>query len=144
MISRRSSSDCRSAGHPVGAEVGLPLGLDRLLHLPGPLLGAAAALGDHHQSGARVGGVGPALDVAGALELVDEEPGRLLGHLGGGRELGEPRPVLTQPGGDPALGEGEVVEPAGAEVVEHPLLDVAHGDEHPHRGRWHRFLPDGP
>ena len=141
MISRRSSSDCRSpairsaprwASH--SASTASSTSRARSLR-------AAAARGDHHQSGARVGGVGPALDVAGALELVDEEPGRLLGHLGGGGELGEPHPLLVEPGGEPGLGEGEVVEPAGPEVVDHPLLDVAHGDEHPHRGRRHRSSP---
>ena len=83
MISRRDSSDLAQLAHPPRTQVCLQLRLELLLHLAGAGLGRAAPLGDPHQSRPCVGGIGHPLDVAGLLELVDQEPGRLLGHLRG-------------------------------------------------------------
>ena len=49
-----------------------------------------AAVGDPDQASARVPGIGRALDVAAALEFVDEVTGGLLGDLGGSSQRGQP------------------------------------------------------
>jgi hypothetical protein len=52
--------------------------------------GSDAAWGDADQPGPAVRGIHHALDVAGPLELVDQEAGGLLGNLGSLGEFGEP------------------------------------------------------
>jgi hypothetical protein len=55
--------------------------------------GLRAARSDTHQPGAAVPGIDHALDIAGPLELIDQEAGGLLGDLGNLGEFSEPGAV---------------------------------------------------
>src|SRR6478609_3355215 len=90
-------------------------------------LGAAGC--DAYQPGPAVRGICHAFDVAGPLELIDQEAGGLLGDLGSLGEFGEPRAVWPDPLKYACLCSCEVVEPGGGQGGEHSVLQSPVGDE---------------
>src|SRR5690349_4617672 len=111
------------------AQVRGPFGLDLGLGLPGDLDRGPAALGDLHQPGAGVAGIGDPADVAGPLELVDQEARGLLGDQGALGQVGEPSAVRVDPGEHAPLRGGRVAEAGRGQVREHPGLHGAVDDE---------------
>ena len=79
-------------------------------------LGFAALLGEADELGALVGGVGVALEVAEAVEVVDDLPHRLLGEARQGGELGEAHAVAVDEAEDAAVGRADVVDARLLEV----------------------------
>ena len=61
---------------------------------------------------------------------VDCLRGGLLRHLGLLGEVGQPGAVLADAGGDPRLGERDVVDARSPHGRHHAVLDVARRDEH--------------
>ncbi|OLT09765.1 hypothetical protein BJF78_06010 [Pseudonocardia sp. CNS-139] len=108
--------------HPGRAEVRGPLGLHLRHGGRGQRDHRPPALGDPDQPGARVGRIGHPFHVAGAFQLVHEEPGRLLGDLRLLGELGEPAAVRPDPLEHAGLRRGHVVVPGGGQRGEHPRL----------------------
>jgi hypothetical protein len=85
--------------------------------------------GQPGQAGAAVGGVGDAFDVAGRLELLDQEGGALLGDPGLLGELGDAGAVRADPGRHAGLGEGDVGDAGCHDGLEGALLQRPVGDE---------------
>jgi hypothetical protein len=84
--------------------------------------GGGGAGTDPDQPGPGVRRVRRALDVAGPLELVDEEACGLLGDLRLLGQFGQPGAIGTDPLEDPALREGDITEARGVEGCEDPVL----------------------
>lgn len=90
---------------------------------------ASCAVGQPDQSRATIGRVGNALDVAGCLELRDQEGRGLLGDPGLQREIGDPGPGGGDPGRHASLSQGDVCVPGGHDSIERALLQSPVGDE---------------
>jgi hypothetical protein len=140
VISRKDSSDRLSSRIRRGPRCASNSASSRC-SISRARLGLLAPLGDPDQPGPGVGGIGHPLDVAGLLELVDEEARGLLGHLRGLRQVGEPAAVLVDPCGDPALGD-RCLEAVLGQVGPDACFGVPVDDEHEERGgQLHGLLP---
>ncbi len=105
-----------------GAPALLPLGLDG-----GDVVQPAddevpAARGQADEPRTAVGGVGPALDPAAALQRGDELAHRLVGHGRAGGELGEPRPLGVDVLVERVMGGMDAVVTIGLQALDE-LLD---------------------
>jgi len=99
----------------------LRYGLARVLEQGDPRLGEADALG------AAVVGIRHPLHVAEALHVVDERAHRLLGHAGGGGQVGQPAAALErQVDQHHRVGHLHALVLAVAEGDLHAELEVAH------------------
>ena len=101
------SQDCQRLPKlcsPGLAEICGPLRLDFGDHTHAGLHRGGAARCDANQARATIPRIGRPLNIAGALELVDQEAYCLLGQDGRLGEVGDPRPILVYPLEHPRLG----------------------------------------
>lgn len=82
-----------------------------------------------YEPGTSIGRVGHPFDVPGGLELLDEEPGALLGHAGLLGEVGDAGSVRADASRDPGLRGGDVGDAGRDDGVVCSLLEGAVGDE---------------
>jgi len=113
---------------PGRAEVRAPGGLDVSDHREANVYELASSGGDGDESGSPVMGVGGAMDVPGALEMVDDGANCLLRHLGGLGKVCQPGSVGCDALEHPCLMQRKVV-PVGSEGVQNGGLHEAVGDE---------------
>jgi hypothetical protein len=110
-------------GEVAPAEQSAPVLLDLSDDFPRCFLRPSAALGEADELRAAIVRIGNSLDVAQALEVVDEVDDRRLAHLGEQRELGDARATIRDVLSDRPVSGAEVRETALGEPFAHQLVD---------------------
>jgi len=120
--------------HALCAEVGAPLRFDTVLLGSGVRDRLLRAGGHAHQARPAVGGIGDALDVASAFELVDQSGRRLLRDLRPRGQHAEPGAFGVDAHHEPGLRDGHVVETTFLQCLEDAVSGRSRGDEHKQAG----------